>query len=69
MKAIAFEGIKDVKVKEVSDSEIEKPDDILIRVTSATICGSDLHLTHGMTPNMPEGYVLGHVGWRCRRSG
>lgn len=60
MKAIVYEGIKDVKVKEVSDSEIEKPDDILIRVTSATICGSDLHLTHGMIPNMPEGYVLGH---------
>lgn len=60
MKAVTFQGIKDVKVKEVQDPRIEKPDDIIVRVTSTAICGSDLHLIHGMVPNMPEDYIIGH---------
>ncbi|HHY26795.1 MAG TPA: glutathione-dependent formaldehyde dehydrogenase [Desulfitobacterium dehalogenans] len=60
MKAIVYEGIRDVKVKNVGDPEIQKPDDIIVKVTSTAICGSDLHLIHGMAPNMPEGFVLGH---------
>ncbi|MDF2821222.1 MAG: theronine dehydrogenase-like Zn-dependent dehydrogenase [Clostridiales bacterium] len=60
MKAIVYEGIKNVKVKEVSDPSIEKADDIIVKVTSTAICGSDLHLIHGMVPNMPKGFVLGH---------
>lgn len=60
MKAVTYQGIKDVKVKEVADAKLEKNDDILIRVTSTAICGSDLHLVHGMMPNFPEGYVIGH---------
>ncbi|RKD31949.1 zinc-dependent alcohol dehydrogenase [Thermohalobacter berrensis] len=60
MKAIAYEGIKDVKVKEVDDPKIINPDDIIVRVTSTAICGSDLHLIHGMVPNMPKGFILGH---------
>ncbi|AFM01849.1 theronine dehydrogenase-like Zn-dependent dehydrogenase [Desulfitobacterium dehalogenans ATCC 51507] len=60
MKAIVYEGVRDVKVKNVGDPEIQKPDDIIVKVTSTAICGSDLHLIHGMVPNMPEGFVLGH---------
>lgn len=60
MKAIVYDGIKDVKVKSVRDPSIEKSDDIVIKVTSTAICGSDLHLVHGMIPNMPKGFVLGH---------
>lgn len=60
MKAIVYEGINDVKVKEVKDPTIEKSDDIVVKVTSTTICGSDLHLIHGMVPNMPRGFILGH---------
>lgn len=60
MKALVYEGIKDVKVKNVEDPKIEKLDDIIIKVTSTAICGSDLHLIHGMVPNMPKGFVLGH---------
>lgn len=60
MKAIVYEGIKDVKVKNVGDPEIINGDDIIVRVTSTAICGSDLHLIHGMVPNMPKGYILGH---------
>ena len=60
MKALTYQGIKDVKVLEVKDPGIEKPDDAIIRVTATAICGSDLHLIHGMVPNMPAGFILGH---------
>jgi S-(hydroxymethyl)glutathione dehydrogenase / alcohol dehydrogenase len=60
LKAVTFQGVKDVKVKEVHEPRIEKDDDIIVRVTSTAICGSDLHLIHGMVPNMPEDYIIGH---------
>ena len=60
MKAIVYEGIKDVKVKNVGDPQIKNSDDIIVKVTSTAICGSDLHLIHGMIPNMPKGFILGH---------
>lgn len=60
MKAIVYEDIKDVKVKNVGDPEIIHSDDMILRVTSTAICGSDLHLIHGMVPNMPKGFILGH---------
>lgn len=60
MKAVTYQGIKRVEVKEVPDPRIEKPDDIIIRLTSTAICGSDLHLIHGMIPNMPTDYIIGH---------
>ena len=59
MKAIVYEGIKDVKVKNVRDPEIKNDDDIIVKVTSTAICGSDLHLIHGMVPNMTKGYIRG----------
>lgn len=60
MKAIVYEGIKDVKVKKVEDPKIEKKDDIIVKVTSTAICGSDLHIFHGMIPELRHGYTLGH---------
>ncbi|RIW37392.1 glutathione-dependent formaldehyde dehydrogenase [Bacillus salacetis] len=60
MKAVTYQGIKNVEVKEVPDPRIEKPDDMIIKVTSTAICGSDLHLIHGMIPNMQEDYIIGH---------
>lgn len=60
MKALVYEGIKDVKVKSVGDPKIINKDDIIVKVTSTAICGSDLHLIHGMVPNMPKGSILGH---------
>jgi S-(hydroxymethyl)glutathione dehydrogenase/alcohol dehydrogenase len=60
MKALVYEGLKDVKVANVEDPKIQKSDDIIVKVTSTAICGSDLHLIHGMVPNMPKGFILGH---------
>ncbi|MGG1689527.1 zinc-dependent alcohol dehydrogenase [Heyndrickxia ginsengihumi] len=60
MKAVTFQGIKDVKVKDVPSPKIEKKDDIIVKITTSAICGSDLHLIHGMVPNFPEDYIIGH---------
>jgi S-(hydroxymethyl)glutathione dehydrogenase/alcohol dehydrogenase len=60
MKAVTFQGVKDVKVKQVPDPVLKQKDDILVRITSTAICGSDLHLIHGMIPNSPEDYIIGH---------
>ncbi|MBL0387408.1 glutathione-dependent formaldehyde dehydrogenase [Tumebacillus sp. ITR2] len=60
MKAVTFQGIKDVKVKDVPDPEIRASDDVLVRITSTAICGSDLHLVHGFVPNFHKDYIIGH---------
>jgi len=60
MKAIVYEGRNHVSVSHVEDPKLEKSDDIIVRVTSTAICGSDLHLVHGMVPNTPHGFILGH---------
>lgn len=60
MRAVTYQGIKDVKVKDVPEPTIHKPDDIIVKITSTAICGSDLHLVHGMMPNMPHNFIIGH---------
>jgi S-(hydroxymethyl)glutathione dehydrogenase / alcohol dehydrogenase len=60
MKAVTYQGIKNVEVREVKDPSIKNSDDIIVKVTSSAICGSDLHLIHGMIPNTPTDFVIGH---------
>lgn len=60
MKAVTYQGIKNIVVKDVPDPRIEKPDDMIVKMTSTAICGSDLHLLHGMIPNLQENYIIGH---------
>ncbi|MTI82672.1 MAG: glutathione-dependent formaldehyde dehydrogenase [Firmicutes bacterium] len=60
MKALTYQGVKDIKCKEVNDPKIEKKDDAVVKVTATAICGSDLHLVHGLVPNMPKNFILGH---------
>ncbi len=60
MKAVTYQGIKDVQIKEVEAPRIHKPDDIIVKMTTTAICGSDLHLIHGMVPNLPTNYIIGH---------
>lgn len=44
----------------MDDPKIEKPDDIIVRMTTTAICGSDLHLIHDMVPNLERDYIIGH---------
>ena len=60
MKAIVYDGIQKVQCREVEDPKIEKDEDIIVKVTSTAICGSDLHLVHGLVKGMYDGFVLGH---------
>ena len=59
MKAVTFQGAKDIKVKEVEDPKLQKKDDIIVRVTSTAICGSDLHIYQGALPTHKD-YVIGN---------
>jgi threonine dehydrogenase-like Zn-dependent dehydrogenase len=60
MKAICWHGKEDVRVDTVADPKIEDPRDIIIKITSTAICGSDLHLYDGYMPTMEAGDVIGH---------
>jgi len=60
MKALCWEGKQNVMVKNVNDPKILRPDDVIIRITTAAICGSDLHLYNGYVPSMQKGDILGH---------
>ena len=59
MKAVTFQGTKDVQVKQVEDAKLQKKDDIIVRITSTAICGSDLHIYQGAVPAEKD-YVIGH---------
>ncbi|MFE1750889.1 zinc-dependent alcohol dehydrogenase [Streptomyces anandii] len=60
MKAVTWQGKRDVRVDEVPDPKIQEPTDAVIRVTSSGLCGSDLHLYEVLTPFMTPGDILGH---------
>lgn len=59
MKAAVFHKIGDISVDNVEDPKIEQPDDIVLKVTTTAICGSDLHIYDGFVPQMKD-LVLGH---------
>ena len=60
MKALTWQGKRDVRVNEVPDPILQEPTDAIVRVTSTAICGSDLHLYEVMAPFLEKGDVLGH---------
>ena len=59
MKALVYQGPRDVQVMDMPDAKIERATDVLVKITSANICGSDLHMYEGRT-DMPPGRILGH---------
>ncbi|PYE53546.1 zinc-dependent alcohol dehydrogenase [Deinococcus yavapaiensis] len=60
MKAVVWNRITDVRVEEVPDAKILQQSDVVIKMTAATICGSDLHLYDGYVPSMTPGDIIGH---------
>lgn len=60
MKALCWEGKERVEMKYVMDPRILNPQDAIVKVTTAAICGSDLHLYDGYIPSMQQGDILGH---------
>ncbi|MGV9868442.1 alcohol dehydrogenase catalytic domain-containing protein [Rhodococcus koreensis] len=62
MKALVYDGPGQIEWREHPDPKIQEDTDILLRVTSTTICGSDTHIIKGGVPDTPNGTVLGHEG-------
>jgi threonine dehydrogenase-like Zn-dependent dehydrogenase len=60
MKALVFHGTKNVAVEEMPDPVIKDPKDVIVRITSTAICGSDLHIYGGLIPTVMDGDILGH---------
>ncbi|WFE43940.1 zinc-dependent alcohol dehydrogenase [Verrucosispora sp. WMMD1129] len=60
MRALTWQGKRDVRVEEVPDPRIEDPTDAIVRITSTAICGSDLHLYEVLGPYLKPGDILGH---------
>lgn len=60
MRALCWHGKSDVRVDTVPDPVIVDPTDVIVKITSTAICGSDLHLYDGYMPTMESGDILGH---------
>ncbi|MGQ0572814.1 MAG: glutathione-independent formaldehyde dehydrogenase [Pseudonocardia sp.] len=59
MKAVVFKEPYKVAVEQVPDPRIEHPSDVIVKITTSNICGSDLHPYEGRAP-LDAGMVLGH---------
>ncbi|HEX9409653.1 MAG TPA: zinc-dependent alcohol dehydrogenase [Methylomirabilota bacterium] len=60
MRALCWHGKEDIRVDTVPDPQIQDPRDIIVKITSTAICGSDLHLYGGFVPSMEKGDIVGH---------
>ncbi|MFC0270626.1 zinc-dependent alcohol dehydrogenase [Metabacillus herbersteinensis] len=59
MKAVTYQGAKNIQVKQVEDPTLQNKDDIIVKITSTAICGSDLHIYLGALQATKD-YVIGH---------
>jgi len=60
LKALCWHGKEDVRIDTVPDPKIVHPTDVIVKITTTAICGSDLHLYDGVMPTMEKGDVIGH---------
>lgn len=62
MKALVYGGPGKKSWTDVPDPKIQNPGDVLVKVDTTTICGTDLHILKGDVPAVAEGRILGHEG-------
>ena len=60
MKGVVLKPEAKVGLADVPEPSLQKNGDVLVNVTTAAICGSDIHVVHGMIPGVPPGTVMGH---------
>jgi alcohol dehydrogenase len=60
MKALVYHGPGSKSWEDVADAEVGEPTDVVVRVDTTTICGTDLHILHGDVPAVTDGRILGH---------
>ena len=62
MKALVYHGPGEKSWSDVPERQIEKPTDVIVRIDTTTICGTDLHILKGDVPAVTPGRILGHEG-------
>jgi alcohol dehydrogenase len=62
MKALVYHGPGQKAWEEVPDPRIRKPTDVIVKIETTTICGTDLHILKGDVPAVERGRILGHEG-------
>ena len=62
MKALVFEGPGEKSWTDVPEPQIKHPTDVIVRIDTTTICGTDLHILKGDVPAVTPGRILGHEG-------
>lgn len=62
MKALVYQGFNEISLENKPKPKIENPTDCLVKITTTTICGTDLHIWKGDVPTVEKGRTLGHEG-------
>lgn len=62
MKALVFKSVGNIALEEVSEPRLMGPLEAIVKITTTTICGTDLHMVRGTIPGMKSGTILGHEG-------
>jgi alcohol dehydrogenase len=60
MRAVVLEEGNRIGVVDVPAAQLKQPSDVLVQVTIAAICGTDVHIKHGGIPGIEPGAILGH---------
>jgi threonine dehydrogenase-like Zn-dependent dehydrogenase len=60
VRALTWQGVNELSVEDVPDPHVQNDQDVVLKVTRTTTCGSDLHLVGGYIPFMKKGDILGH---------
>jgi threonine dehydrogenase-like Zn-dependent dehydrogenase len=60
MKALVYRGPEKIGIEDVPVPRILQPDDAIVRVTTSTICGTDIHIWHGGMPEIHPPWIIGH---------
>ena len=62
MKALVYQGFNKITLEDKAEPKIEYPTDCIVKITSTTICGTDLHIWKGDVSTVEKGRILGHEG-------
>jgi len=62
MKAVVYHGVGDIRLDEMPDPRLQADTDAVVRISTAAICGTDLHAVRGTQPGMEPGTIMGHEG-------
>jgi 2-desacetyl-2-hydroxyethyl bacteriochlorophyllide A dehydrogenase len=60
MLAVTYQGPEQIRVDDVEKPGLEASTDAIVRVTTAALCGTDMHIYHDKIPNVPAGWIVGH---------